>query len=377
MNKINIGLFFLFSFFLAFGKFDPFGTEGLYFDVITISLILSMVLTTDVIKKIKIFQKQLSILFSIGFILFFVGLFYGQISFNFKYFAAIIIFWLMSYFFKRNPKIAIYSILAFSISCSFIAILYNLGYLDSQFIVRNGRLLIFDENPNSISSRMAISFIILTYIIVDNPLNFSKVRFLFVSVLPSIFLFIIATGSRGSFLILILGITLIFIFANIHKGYKFLFGAGMVIPFIILVNFLKTTNLIERFISSTTALGGREEIWSKAIQIFYDYPFGVGEVGYYTEMIQRFSYNKDPHNLFLYLLITGGFVSLILFLLFSKKLFLISYYHFKNGNSLLMIIFLFFIFLAAKTGGILSYLVMWYFFAFINSLERIKLNTNE
>jgi len=376
--KFNISNFFvyLFSFFLAFGKYDPFKTNGFYFDVIILCMIFCLALFTNVLSKFKIYESQLLILIYIGIIIFVAGVFYGEPIFNFKYFSAILIFWFLSYFFRNNPKTCIYSLLFFATSSSLIALLYTYGYFSDELIIKQGRLIIFEENPNSISSRMAISFIVLMCIIIENPLKFNRIRFIFILALPSLFIFVVDTGSRGSFLGLILGTVLLALLAKIPKSYKFLISFCVFMISISSINFMGGTSLFERFYDSDRLIGVREEIWSNAMQIFYDYPFGVGEIGYVSEMIERYSMEFDTHNLFIYFLVTGGFTSFLLFIYFLKKLFLKSIINFKNGSSLTLIIFAFLIFLISKTGGVLTYLMLWYLFSIINSFEVIENNFN-
>ncbi len=380
MNKMVFFIVILFSFFLGFGKFDPFGTGGLFFDLITFFLMLSIVIYTDVLKEFGLYKRTLFLLCSIVLLLFFTGLFYGYVLvdtsvFNFKFLAAIIVFWFFSYVFKKNPKLCLYSIILFSLSCSLIAVLYHFGFLGSVSEIRNGRLNIFGENPNSISSRMAISFLVLIYIIIENPLSIKYHRFFLGLALPSLFFFVIETGSRGSFLALLLGVVIIVLFSKVSKYVKIILGIISVFFIIKIFDFVKTTSLFDR-LNADDVSGGREEIWSNAFMIFYDFPWGVGEGGYITEMTKRFSSQHDTHNLFIYLLVCGGWLSLLLFLFFMKELFQKVLINLRNGNSLLLVVFVFLVFLASKTGGILTYLIMWYFFAVINSFDLNKQKNN-
>ena len=340
-------------------------------------VILTIGLSTSIIRDIKIYSNQLYILTFIGLLLFVSGIFYDGISsdayfFNFKYFAAIIIFWFLSFYFRLFPKVGLYSVLLFALSSSLIAILYELGYLSAYVNDERGRLIIFEENPNSFSSRMAIAFIIITYIIIENPLKFGKLRFFLLAMLPSLLLIVIDTGSRGSFIGLLLGAGLMVILAKINTKYKVgLISLGVMLFFYSMQS-LSTTTLIERF-NKEEGIGVREKIWANSMEIFYDYPFGVGESGYYVEMENRYSQKHAPHNLFIYLLVTGGFIALILFFIFMKELFFKSFYTLKLGNSFLITIFIFLIFLASKTGGIFTYLIMWYLFAVVNSVSLKRL----
>ena len=372
---------YLFSFFLAFGKFDPFGTNGLYFDALTLIAIFYIAVSTDVLKRIDLYKVQLFYLFSVAILFFLAGLLYGftivEVSYlNVKYIAAIIIFWFFTHVFRKDPILCYFSILIFSISSALIASLYSLGFLDSYALIRSSRLYLFEENPNSSSSRMAISFIVLLYFVVQNPLNFTKLRYLLFLGIPSIITFIIATGSRGSFLAIVFGIVLIVYFSSIRVVTKISLGVVSFIALLILIQSLNDTTLMERLTGSSLT-GSREEIWGDALSIFYDHPWGVGEGGYLTEMMSRFSYIKDTHNFFLYILVCGGWLSLFFILLFLKDIGVYAWERIKMRESLAIIIFVFLIYLAGKTGGAMTYLIMWYFMAVTYSLNYKGISTKK
>ncbi len=380
MGKIVHFLIILFSFFLGFGKFDPFNTGGLYFDVLTITVLFFVAIKANLLSQFKKYKFQLFLLLLIGLLLFFLGIIYGPTiqdvnPFNLKYFAAVAVFWFLSFSFE-NDKLRNYSILAFSISCGVLALLYYLDFFPNVSEIRNGRLNIFGENPNSISTRMALAFIILLYFNIENPLKLSILRFGTLIFTPFLFLFVIDTGSRGSFLIMLLGGMVLLLFSDIRRGLKISLVSLIVISSSYFFYLLYDTGLYQRFQQSDLS-GGREEIWSDAISIFYDFPLGTGEGGYTTEMFQRFSYLSDAHNLFLYILISGGFISFILFILFMFGLLRKSLSAFRNKKSLNITLFIFMFFLASKTGGVITYLIMWYVFAIINSYVAPSLNNTK
>ena len=55
-TKLLSGVILLFSFFLGFGIYDPFNTNGLYFDLITVLVVITSFLYTDVLKDIKSYK---------------------------------------------------------------------------------------------------------------------------------------------------------------------------------------------------------------------------------------------------------------------------------------------------------------------------------
>lgn len=78
--------------------------------------------------------------------------------------------------------------------------------------------------------------------------------------------------------------------------------------------------MYERFNNSDLD-GGRLAIWANNLEIFYNNPLGVGEIGYTLESFEHFGMTSDTHNLFLYMLVTGGFIVFILFIFFYKNFF--------------------------------------------------------
>lgn len=382
MKKLSDIIVIIFSFFLAFGKYDPFSTNGVYFDIIVIVLVSTLFFSKVNVLKFRSVKNQFILLSLIGFYLFIIGQLYkinyqGYISdevyiFNYKYYAAIIIFSQLSLVFKTNTKLMYQSIFVFSLSCAIISCLHYYGYLASSLEFRNGRLIMFEENPNSISSRMAIALVVFFYLIVNDPLKFYHFKFILFLALPFLLFFIIETGSRGSFIAVGLGLFLIILLSKISLKWKtILFALSFCIVYYIF-GFILSTSLYERFNNSDLD-GGRLAIWANNLEIFYNNPLGVGEIGYTLESFEHFGMTSDTHNLFLYMLVTGGFIVFILFIFFLQKLFRISFINMKDGEPLGLMLFIFLLFLMSKTGGILTYLIMWYIFAIINASPRVNL----
>lgn len=371
MNKLVYITVLIFSFFLGLGLYDPFSSNGLVFDLLTIITLVIISFNTKVLSEGRIFKNQLIKLFALVLIFFFAEVIYGYtytsgLTLNLKFISAIIIFWFFSHVFYKDDKLRMHSILFFAISCSVISLIYSIGGFQAVSEIRNGRLLIFGENPNSVSTRMALAFILLVYMIIDNPLKLGKFRFLFILLLPSLFLFIIASGSRGSFLAMVLGIIILTMFSKINKKIKLILVGLSSIFMIWVFSYIQNTALGDRF-GADDVSAGRAEIWRNAITIFFDYPLGVGHGGYLQEMMNNFHSNRDTHNLFIYILICGGIFGFLLYMSFLKDLFLKALNSLKRKNSLSIILFFFLFFIMAKTGGVLTYLILWYFLAVINS----------
>jgi len=136
-------------------------------------------------------------------------------------------------------------------------------------------------------------------------------------------------------------------------------------------NFMPSTKLFERFVKSNNVLGVRQDIWANALSIWSEQPFGVGEKGYLDEMVRRYSMTWDTHNLFIYILVTGGIQSLILFFIYILILLKKAYKNLKDGSTFPFIAFIVILLIAAKTGGVLTYLIMWYYFAVIDAWPKL------
>lgn len=376
-NKVEKFILLLFSFFLAFGKYDPFHTGGLYFDAITV---FSLIVIFSNANKNRLWSKEYSrqyfLLFSIALLFYFASMFYGlsytnDIPIKIKYIFAITIFMFFSYKFSEDESLKYKSLLLFGLACGVIAVGYKLGLFNHEFQFNKGRLMIFGENPNSISARLAAGFIILYYNILEDPLRLGKKRFLLSIFLIPLLLFVIDTGSRGSFVILVLAFVLLTVVSKIHIAIKSFLGIVSVLSTSYLLIALANSSLLSRF-QEKDLTGGRERIWNIIFEIVQNNIWGVGEEGYLIEMGLISDRVQDAHNLFLYLLVCGGWLALTLFLIFLWKLFLKSYEQFRQKNVLPFIFFVFFVFLMTKTGGIMTYLIMWYFLAYINSYSILK-----
>ena len=364
----------VFSIFVGWGMFDPLGTGGLSLYIIIAVLVAYTIVSTKIIIEVGNYKRELILLFSIVGMFTVADLFYGGTHFdnlpiNIKLISAIIIFWVLSYIFYLYPKLVYYSIFVFSYACFSLVVFYILGVSSSNFSEGGGRLVLFGENPNSLSARLAVAFVSLLYLFIRNPLQL-KIFFKLFYILPMPFLFVLVlqTGSKGSFIILILATLVLLYFSKINTKYKILITIVIIFGYSFFLTFIENFSVYERLMSGRDISTGRYTIWKVVLDIFYDYPMGTGEAGYFDEITRRYKF-VDPHNLFLYVLVCGGALSFILLLLFFLSLLKKSFIAYKNGDVLPLILFCFMLFISAKTGGVLTYLPMWYFFAIVNQTK--------
>lgn len=319
-------------------------------------------------------------LFLIFLVLFFLGALLpyhmqGESVLNSKFLLAILFFIVLSTFFSDNPKLIEVSLITFGIGAGLLSVFFSFGVLgESAYEVRNDRLILLGENPNSLSVRISLGVLFLVWGVVENGLKLSKIlRILLLFPLPFMFNLILASGSKGSFILCLGSVTLyLLLLKNVSKSAKrFIVFLAVIAGLFALSLFFQST-LYERFLTSDLTTG-RSDIWSEALEIFMVHPMGVGEVGYKVEIYRRLGVVIDTHNLFLYLLVTGGIIALFALLYFLYNIFVKNLKKYKTEKNIIyLLIFFSIIFVMSKTGGVLSYLIMWYFFACINSSSITK-----
>ena len=382
MNSILKILVLAISFFLAFGTYDLiFGLDGKV-KLIEIALI-SFIGLSLILNFSKIFNVLLKPIFlSILLMWFFLGvsqIFYGDSSysnsiFNIKLFICIVFLVCYSVFLNNNENYSHYSLLTFSLASIVFSYLV-LFIIPSATNVYKGQMIVFDENPNSTSGRLAIAYTYILYFCIQNPLSFKKMRYLLIALCIPLLGIVVSSGSRGSLLLVGLGSIVFFSLSNIKLKYKIisLIGSMTLIPY--LYNYLvNDDNLSSRWESAAEGdTAGRTDIWIDAISIFQkNLFFGVGESGYFEEIYKMQNRYIDTHNIFVYIAVCGGALGFSLFVFFLMRILKNAYYSYKMGDVLPLLLFINIIFLASKTGGVLTYLLMWYIFSVVYSYRAIR-----
>ncbi|AZB28241.1 O-antigen ligase family protein [Chryseobacterium balustinum] len=259
--------------------------------------------------------------------------------------------------------------ISFGIGMGILSILFAFNILGaSSFDIRNDRLFFLGENPNSLSVRTSLGILFLVMGVIENGLRLPKFfRFLLAVPIPFMFNLLLASGSKGSFILCILSVVIyILLLKNISKRVKrFVIFSALIISTFVFNIFLNSA-LYNRFLDANIT-SGRSDIWESAYDIFVNNPFGVGEIGYKVEINIRQGKIIDTHNLFIYLAVTGGLFALIIFMYFLAVLLIKNIKQYKREKNIIyLIIFFSMVFIMSKTGGVLLYLIMWYFLACIN-----------
>ena len=378
-------IFFIYSFIIGLGTYDPVFGRDAAIGIVEIALVLlafCCILYCN--KSIKIALSKAKYPFLLAIIISVSTFIYSitnsiDFVFNHKLIGSVLSFFFIYAIINNDgrSKIIEDSLLFFTLGVCLIAIFAFIGIIPYEFD-HNMRLSILGENTNSTSAKMVLAalFIVNLFILSENKYKYFK--FILLVPLPILVNNIIQSGSRGSFLILLSALIIAFIysFVSYKKNRKYILG--------ILIIFISGYSFIfEGVVNSSTykrlsysieeqSIGAREEIWKDAIEIGHDNPIiGVGEIGYKNEMLSNYNYYVDTHNMFIYIYVTGGILACIPLLLFYKELILSVLYFLIRQKNLLPFILLFFAtFLALKTGGALYSKNIWYYFALIASFKK-------
>lgn len=234
-----------------------------------------------------------------------------------------------------------------------------------------GRLFIFGENPNLTGMKASLAILIVTAYLINDRFSVKKLIGGAVLALP-IFNLLIISGSRGALLSMFLGVLVMFALIKVNWAKKMIsIFAGVLLSVYLLVYIMQhNEDFGKRLESSFTSgeTGGRSHLWKSALMAIEDNFFlGVGNSGLMPEM-QRYSgiRNTVPHNIFLEVWLTSGFLGFFFFMVFISRLFKSLYKEYQyTGNVLNLIIFLVILFNMAKSGGSIGFIFAWIFFAFL------------
>lgn len=386
IDRIILGLF---SLVLAMGTWNPFApgvSEGeeptnSFAQIVTV-LLVGYLICWSFAKKTKVSIKWAAPLWCFTFVFTFSTI-WGQDNLEhlpILLIAKLIIDILLSvYLFKhlvRYPQLISFSLMTFAISCAIISSLYVSGALDDYIDISSGRVMFFGENPNSTSSRIALGAIVLVYYVFVNPLGWKKTRFLLSFLLVPMLLMIASSGSRGSIIILVICVFLIILFGEYSKNARYI---GISIMSILLLAFYalflkyaSELSVIERFLDIAEGNdAGRGELKHYAWEIFISNPvFGYGDSGFMREMYLRFNEDRTVHNLYYYILATSGLLGAIPFFYFLGYL-AVKSYRIARRRILPIVLVVFVLLLVDKTGGVLTYSLVWYLFAIVLAYDYL------
>lgn len=384
-DRIRIVALYIFIFSLGFENWDPVGIAS-FFTITKMTGLLYAILSVVNFQKNFPLEENRQIILTILILWFWVVLIsiiniwnQGTIDpFLSSFLQVIVLFWLITNDMRRFPGIKKYIVLAFIFGMSSIALMipFGIGVELGVNVNEISRLEFFGMNPNKTGQMAAIGILLLVSVIIKRDLFFGKRGLLLLLLLPGLITLVGLSGSRGAFITLFLGLfVLLIMFKTSFLKKTSLLVLGFLVGLLMVNSLLEFETLNTRLITTIEYqnTGDRLEIWQKAIDIYKDYPiFGVGATGYEREMITRYIYYQDTHNVFIYVLVTGGVFGIILYLAFYTLLFRKVYILYKREKqSINIAIFVVLSFLLMKSGGILVDKLTWILLAFISTPMKI------
>ena len=378
MNKIlqntNDFALLLFVFGVNFENWDPFGLQGV-FSIAKMTAIVYIVSWIPFMDKIKVKPLKPLLIPLILYLL--VDFFSSAINniyttgildtFNIKLFQLLILLILIvSHIYHNNAllKWIMYSFIANVLLLSILSAL-GIGYEVSE--VQDGaRLTLFGENPNMIGMKASFASVMLFYFIFNAKKLWTKVLLVFPLLL--IISMLIATASRGALLSIFVGLGIMVLIQRTSAKRKIvLISIGIGVS-AWLFNYIMTTN--ENFAMRMNVFleegnTGRNDLWEGAYSIIMDnLIIGVGRPGALPVMQEYIGRAMDPHNVFLYVLMTTGLLGFVFFMTFLGRLAIRLFKDFKQtNNAIYLVLFAILLFNMAKGGGMINTTFLWFFFA--------------
>lgn len=386
MNKILVYIYYLLAFTLPFGSVSPFNLSTVQnVDSIMSSqmgiapVLLALcafvaVLSGDIFHNTSTVKKMLTPL-----VVFFVtitisSLIYGLYDFPWVYLlkllADIAAFYILSLFFIRHINILDTSLKIYAYTCVLIVSAFFAGFLDSFLFYSNGRLWIFGINPNTFSFLMGFGVLIIA----DSFNHPNKRELILIFNIVSIILimiYIIMSGSRGTFLTVL--ICMFIVLYNKVKSKFYIVIPIVVIAIFSVVSFYHShqndISIFERL--SEIEEDSRTKLIQSTLTLYTESPFiGYGVNGFKEQMRSRYHEERDSHNVIITNLGMSGTIGTVAFIIFLIYLFRVCWNN-RKRNLLGLVLFVDVFLMSLKTGGVLTFAMMWYAFAAINALSYV------
>ncbi len=284
---------------------------------------------------------------------------------DFTLFINIILFWFITIHFSGNISISSYAVLSFALGSVLLSFFYLLEI--GVVIDEHGRISIFDDNSNFVGIKMAVSIILIIFLVIQNTLQFNLLRYCLFLPIPLMLKLLIDTGSRVSLISLVLmmlvGFLLVKKNGTVIKITIFLIFTGSVLFF---YNFiLENPILLLRLSSSieTNDLAGREVIYAEIWDVVSNNLFlGIGQTGYFA----KFG-NGSPHNVLLEIICYSGILGLSFYFFFLYKTFIVAIKSKSSQNNILPFILLIPLCGLILSGQILDLKLGWVIFSYVAS----------
>jgi len=282
---------------------------------------------------------------------------------------------------STDKKVLRGSLISFVVSMCTLASL-NLFFGVGENFMHN-RHFIFGENPNLTGMKASLAILVITANLINKKYSIWRLIFSCLLALPIINLLIVS-GSRGALLSLLVGLIVMMVLLKISWLKKvILFFIGVCFSIYLVAFILEHNKDFGQRIENSIAKGetaGRIHLWESAYRMIEDnYFLGVGSSGLMPEM-QRYSGKRNtvPHNIFLEVWLTSGFLGFFFFMVFLFRLWGSLYKEYKlTGNVLNLIIFLVILFNMSKSGGSIGFIFAWIFFGLLIASTLINKRENQ
>lgn len=301
-----------------------------------------------------------------------------------KLIGCIILVYKLPSFFAKYPRLMYLSMIAFSICCAIIGMLFIGGYLTGFSSIHQGRIFIFNENPNSTSARAVLSILFIMYLLNNKWIeNNTKKIILTLCIIPLIAV-VLAGASRGSFIIMCVCVCMYLWLAQGNSGTKRIaivitFLTLAIILFEVIITYNPDYNVLTRLLDAYEKGddAGRGKLIEYASQIFELNPFfGVGASLFTESMSHLFGETRTVHNVYWYILATTGIAGALLYFLFLWKIIKPSLSVIKV-QPICFTLVLMMLLIGYKTGGALTYIPMWFSYGLSLYLSYSSLNTKK
>ena len=283
-------------------------------------------------------------------------------------------FYIMALYFMEYPKTLKISMLIYAYTCVAIMAAFYSGLLSRYSYISNGRLWIFGENPNTFSFLMSLGTIILA-----NKFNYKPtkskfripVKILDIIAICSLLMYIVLSGSRGSFLIVILCMAILLFNRKMIK--KFYITIPIVVcalaaGFYYYSAHQEEISIFKRLTRATE--DERTELQQWTFELFTEKPIlGYGVNGYKGEMMKRHHEGRDSHNVAITTLAMSGIVGFTALMVYLFYLLKISWKN-RAREMLAFVFFIDVVLMSMKTGGVLTFAMMWYSYAMVVALAN-------
>lgn len=380
MNKVLFYLFFLIVFFSNLTTWQIYG-DITGFNVFMVLFVVFVAFTLLNFTKYYGLAQNKSIY--IPLLIFFGWWFFrsllsysNPLFYNTELWQWILLFILFTNYISQDIRTGYVALFAYVLSAMIIVIIY---YFGNNVLYESGRLTVFkDSNPNTIGSITSNALLIIVFLVLKNVLEWGKFRFLLLLAIPGLFVTMIETGSRGSLVYLSFGLICYLIFSKIKFLLKISVAFVLLFVSSLAYLYLSTSEIFQnRWIyADIWQLGGRSYLWLSSFKLFLEKPIiGYGDGGFWTLI------HKDPHNLYLVLLVTSGVIGFFLFSIFLYRIFNLVILNIRLAQNIICFV-LFTISLVAffKEGSALNSISTWIRLSIIaglsTSINNINSNNN-